>query len=298
MKHKILLTSLVAMFAVGSAFADTYVTGTGDECVESVLGTSTGPAELTADWAPLAYDIAFNANSARATGSTAGLTGVHFDTTTWDNPPQGMSLTSNGFTNVGYDFSGWCKGAANASNVSCGTPIANGATVPNSILMADANNAEADGSTINLYAQWTAQTISCDPGTYYAAATATCETCPAGYACAGTPSGDTWTYNEQDQGKEGCTGTSYSTGGAASCSTCPTGSTVTTVNGVNTACSVNQISLTWKIGNETATGGSATCTYGSGIDTLPSNPTAAQTPVGYKFKGWKVTTETDTQTEP
>ena len=296
MKHKILLTSLVAMFAVGSAYADgpIYVDGTGNECVEEVLQTSTGPAELTADWAPLAYNVAFNPNG--GTGTTQTLSNVHYDTATSnvDNPPATF-LPANTFSRTGYDFSGWCKDAENATNVTCNSPYSAGATIDNAIYDNGGGGVLAEGSTVNMYAKWTAQTISCNPGTYYAATTATCETCPAGYACAGTPSGDTWTYNEQDQGKEGCTGNTISAAGQTSCTACSTGQTA---NAAHTACGNNVISLTWKIGNETAEGGSATCTYGSGIDTLPSNPTAAQTPVGYKFKGWKVTTETDTQTEP
>ena len=105
MKNKILLTSLVAIFAVGSAFAATgdSVTGQGNECAYNPLGSYTGPVSLTAQWTANPHSVAYVCGT--GTGTAPGDQSIDFDDTfTYTN------TTGANCTKTGYDFSTWsCK---------------------------------------------------------------------------------------------------------------------------------------------------------------------------------------------
>ena len=63
---------------------------------------STGILSFVANWTPITYTITFNKNSQSATGETADVTCTYDQTCT---------LTQNGFSRPGYEFSGWATEA-------------------------------------------------------------------------------------------------------------------------------------------------------------------------------------------
>ena len=100
--------------------------------VTSIAAGSTGDKTLYAKWMANIYSVCFNANG--------GMGSMSNQTLTYDAAAQ--ALTTNAFTRVGHNFSGW-NTAANGS----GTAYANGASV--------SNLATEQGAIVNLYARWT-----------------------------------------------------------------------------------------------------------------------------------------------
>ena len=95
---------------------------------------ASGTVYLYAQWTPNAYTIAFKPNGGSGAMANQAMTyGVS------------AALTSNAFTRTGYTFSGW-----NTMADGSGTTYLNGRTVKNL----------APGGTVNLYAQWKANTYS------------------------------------------------------------------------------------------------------------------------------------------
>ena len=184
---------------------------------------------LTAQWEPLIYYIAFNANGGSGSMEKMTVTYGHV-----------VNLKTNSFTRTGHRFDGWSG--------SDGKSYSNEASITNLTTV--------HGSTITMTARW----IKCGAGTYLA--DNTCRSCPAGsYSTGGVNSctscsAGTYTssagsiscstcaagsYNTGtgntscrtcDVGyyctggahKAACTAGKYSTGGASSCTICPAGS--------------------------------------------------------------------------
>lgn len=88
-------------------------------------------------WNPISYTVKFNGNGSTG-GSTASL-GMTYDVS--------KNLTSNGFTKTGYHFAGW-----NTKADGTGTAYYNGQSVRNMTTV--------NGTTINLYAQWSTNSYS------------------------------------------------------------------------------------------------------------------------------------------
>lgn len=158
---KLFLTSGLVLCMACPAFADP-IQGTPtatDECVQDVLGVTSGSATLDAIWTANQYSINFAAGTAGTrpanyvTGTTAPVSPV-----TWDN--ENIPLTSNGFSAVGYDFAGWTS----TSN------LETGAATPTSYDDGDtlAQYRIADSSTLT--ATWTPKkyTVVYDKGAHAA----------------------------------------------------------------------------------------------------------------------------------
>lgn len=103
------------------------------------LASKDGTVTLYAQWEPISYTVAFDAN-APATASTAELMDGGMDPLpcTYDNP---SNLQANGFSLPGYTFAEW-----NTQADGTGEPHQNEGTVK--------NLATEDGETVTLYAQW------------------------------------------------------------------------------------------------------------------------------------------------
>ena len=153
---KLFLTSGLVLCMACPAFADptpTTITGTpiaNDECVQDVLGVTSGSATLDAIWTANPYSINFAPGQAGnhteqgyVTGSTASVSPV-----TWDDT--NITLTSNGFSAVGYDFAGWTATSNLETGVAGTTSYTNGETLDQYRI--------ADSSTLT--AQWTPKTYN------------------------------------------------------------------------------------------------------------------------------------------
>ena len=118
MKTKILLTSMVAILAVGPVFA-TGIPANVDpaQCDSGVLGTDTAgdTVELRANWRNNKYKIAFNANG--GTGSASDVVCTYYDNAAGGSaiPATGSTCesdsttwpASNAFSKTGYTFLGY-----------------------------------------------------------------------------------------------------------------------------------------------------------------------------------------------
>ena len=89
---------------------------------------------LYAQWDVISYSVKFNKNAVSATGT--------MDNESYDYEEQ-KALTANGFTRTGYTFGSWNTVAGGT-----GTSYTDGQAVK--------NLSSTDGATVNLYAQWTA----------------------------------------------------------------------------------------------------------------------------------------------
>ena len=98
--------------------------------------SSNSGVTLYAQWTPITYYIQFNANGGY--GSTSGMT-VKYN--------QVRSLSSNGFSRVGYRFAGWATRSDGG-----GSLYSNGQNIQ--------NLSSSNGATITLYARWTANTYT------------------------------------------------------------------------------------------------------------------------------------------
>ena len=109
------------------------------------LASKDGTVTLYAQWEPISYTVAFDAN-APATASTAELMDGGMDPLpcTYDNP---SNLQANGFSLPGYTFAEW-----NTQADGTGEPHQNEGTVK--------NLATEDGETVTLYAQWEPRTYT------------------------------------------------------------------------------------------------------------------------------------------
>ena len=212
-------------------------------------------ATLTAQWAPNAYTVAFDANGGSGTMSDESFV---YGTA--------MALTANAFARTGYTFAGWARSA-------------NGTKVYND-KQSVSNLTSVDGGTVTLYAVWTANsymvafddnggsgTMSDESFVYGATKALTANAFTrSGYTFAGwaKSANGTKVYNDKQAV-----------------------SNLTTVNG-GTA----NLYAVWTVNSYTITfdsaGGSAvasiTADYGADL-TEPSPPTKT----GYTFAGWSPT---------
>ena len=106
------------------------------EAVLNLADTAGATVTLFAQWEPYTYTIRFNANHFGVTGAMANQAFVY------DTP---QALTANGFSLAGYTFSGW-HDPLNGRTYSDGETI--------NILP------PGNGVTIDLYAQWTANSYT------------------------------------------------------------------------------------------------------------------------------------------
>ena len=110
----------------GTSYAD----GASVQNLSSVDG---GIVSLYAQWSPISYSVKFDKNSAAATGTMAD------ESFTYD---VAKSLTTVGFSRIGYTFSGW-----NTKADGTGTSYADKQSV--------SNLSSTSGAVVSLYAQWT-----------------------------------------------------------------------------------------------------------------------------------------------
>lgn len=105
------------------------------QSVSKLAGASANKqtVNLYAQWKPAKYKIVFDPNG--GVGNTAPIDLGTYDTS--------AVLTANGYSRVGYDFTGW-----NTQSTGKGTAYANKATVK--------NLTSTNGGTVTLYAQWKA----------------------------------------------------------------------------------------------------------------------------------------------
>lgn len=102
----------------------------------SIAKGSTGNKSYTANWRANTYTVAYNANGGSGTTASSSHTyGV------------AKTLTANAFTRTGYTFKGW-----NTKADGSGTSYTNSQSV--------SNLTSTNGSTVTLYAQWTANTYT------------------------------------------------------------------------------------------------------------------------------------------
>ena len=120
-------------FAGWSETQDGDVAYSDAESVRNLTSESSGTVTLYAQWTPITYTVAFNANG--------GDGNMDNQTFTYDVE---QSLTANAFTRTGYTFAGWSDAP------------------DGDILYADRdavkNLAAIDGAVVTLYAQWAAKT--------------------------------------------------------------------------------------------------------------------------------------------
>lgn len=105
----------------------------GTKITSSTTVNLTGNQTLYAQWTPITYTIAYNANG--GTGTTAS------SSHTYD---QAKNLTANGFSKFGYTFQGWATSLDRA----------NAGTVDYADKASVSNRSTTSGATVNLYAVW------------------------------------------------------------------------------------------------------------------------------------------------
>ena len=105
----------------------------GTKITSSTTVNLTGNQILYAQWTPITYTIAYNANG--GTGTT--VSSSH----TYD---QAKNLTANGFSKFGYTFQGWATSLDRA----------NAGTVDYADKASVSNRSTTSGATVNLYAVW------------------------------------------------------------------------------------------------------------------------------------------------
>lgn len=120
---------------------NTYSDGTGTKILKggktkNLAQTQDLNVVLYAQWTPITYTVAYNANN--GTGTTAS------STHTYD---VAKTLTDNAFTRTGYTFNGW-----NLKADGTGTSYTNKASVK--------NLSYTKGATVTLYAKWSANTYA------------------------------------------------------------------------------------------------------------------------------------------
>lgn len=105
----------------------------GTKITSSTTVNLTGNQILYAQWTPITYTIAYNANG--GTGTT--VSSSH----TYD---QAKNLTANGFSKFGYTFQGWATSLDRA----------NAGTIDYADKASVSNRSTTSGATVNLYAVW------------------------------------------------------------------------------------------------------------------------------------------------
>jgi uncharacterized repeat protein (TIGR02543 family) len=123
-------------YTFGGWYTDSAFTG-GNEITGWSAGEKTADVTVYAKWTAITYTIAYDANNSSASGAT-GSQSCTYGTE--------YTIAANGFTLTGYSFTGW-----NTVADGTGTSYAAGDIVTN--LSATA------GTTITLYALWTANKI-------------------------------------------------------------------------------------------------------------------------------------------
>ena len=244
--------------------------------VKNLTATNGGTVNLYAQWAPITYSVAFDANG----GDGGSMSPQSF---TYD---ASQNLTKNNFTRTGHTFAGWKDG----SGASYGDEESvNNLTTTN-------------GGTVTLYAQWTAQNLKVNFN--YNGGTVVRESDSQYYSSNGTFLSGIPTDDEMS--KTGYTGYTFKgwsltpndTGAYYDSNTDWNDITVTTTNGKG-SCSVsdknvgnieftlyaiweaNDYKISYEL-NDGSPGSShpTTAKYDSVVNI--SNPTK----VGYKFTGW------------
>ena len=109
MLKNILPLSIIAIYLAVPAFADDTpdISSTDDGvgmCVEPVLGTYTGPANLQADWKGNEIDIRWYNNNTLIIPSDTASNGCIYGTTSGTGA---LTLPATAPTRVGYTFNGW-----------------------------------------------------------------------------------------------------------------------------------------------------------------------------------------------
>ena len=194
MKNRILLTSLVAIFAAGPALA-VNITGSGNECNETALGTATGPATVTAKWAgnksgAITIDSKYYATASTETGTN--VTKSATPTPVYTVYGNGTTADSNGNTGGVYSaapttndtskitqltqnptYTGYTWGGFYTEKTGTGTQVVD---TSGNFTAATRTLYPTTGATATWYAKWTPNTsgaITLDSKYYATSGTAT-----------------------------------------------------------------------------------------------------------------------------
>lgn len=200
---------------------------------------------------PAKYTIVYNGN-----GATSGSTGN--SSHTYD---VAQNLTANGYSRTGYTFTGW-----NTASDGSGTGYSNGQSVN--------NLTTTDGTTINLYAQWSlnSYTVSFD-SCGGSAVSAKSVTYGSTYGSLPTPSRTGYTFNGWYTAPSG--GTNVTSSSSVSITSNQTLYAQWSVNSYTVTVAPN--GGTW--GNTTS---NSTVTQNYGTSVYIANPIRT----GYSFNGW------------
>ena len=122
----------------GYTFAGWYTAASGGSVVTATTKYTTADnTTIFAHWTANGYTVVFNKNNTNATGTMANQS-FNYD--------EQKALTQNGFTYIGYNFTGWATSATGAKVYNDKQSVKN---------LASTNNA-----TVNLYAVWEAMYLS------------------------------------------------------------------------------------------------------------------------------------------
>ena len=228
----------------------------------TVTGRDYDGATDTCKYTACTYSVKYNANG----GSGSMPNSSH----TYDTA---KNLTANTFTRTGYAFTGW-----NTKEDGSGTSYINGESVK--------NLTTTNSGTVNLYAQWTANTITLNfvnggrgtaPTTPTSCTYDSTFTMPAAMTATGYTF-DKWSVNNK----------TFSAGASVICNSANLGVTsgTATIKGTWTA---KEYTVTYSCGSGTGTvPSSATATYDSNFTPVTNGSSNCKRD-GYTFAGWTTT---------
>ena len=159
---------------------------------------------LYVNWQPQKVTVSFYKN---------GGTGTDGQAQTFTYGVSNQSFANKNFSRSGYQMLGW-----NESSTATTAAYSTTSGVADSWINSKCgSNATC---SVNLYAIWKQNSVTCSSGKYLPANTLTCQSCTAGYRC----SGGTYNQSSSIQGRTQCKAGTFSTGGASSCTACANGS--------------------------------------------------------------------------
>ena len=121
-------------YTFGGWYDNSSLTGS---AVTTISTSATGDKEYWAKWTAITYSVRFNKNDGSATGT------MDNESFTYD---VAKSLTTNAFSKTGYNFSGWATSAGGDVAYTDGQSVSNLSSTQDAV--------------VDLYAKWTAKTIT------------------------------------------------------------------------------------------------------------------------------------------